>query len=81
MVDFYYFGYHLLPPGGGNLLITEIKNSWNNFRLSTQRLSRQTIKRIYLLILILRISLKLYFHYLLLMKLKTVLDLGEVLII
>jgi hypothetical protein len=79
VVDIYFFGYHLVPPppslkgGGGNLLITEIKNSWNNFRLSTHRLSRQTIKRIYLLILILRISLKLYFHYLLLMKLKTVL--------
>jgi len=89
VLDIYYFGYHLLPPPpcaaaggrGGKLLITEIKNSWNNFRLSTHRMSRQTIKRIYLLILILRISLKLYFHYLLLMKLKTVLDLGEVLII
>jgi len=33
VVDIYYFGYHLLPEG--KLLITEIKNSWNNFRLST----------------------------------------------
>ena len=31
VVDIYYFGYHLLPEG--ELLITEIKNSWNNFRL------------------------------------------------
>ena len=73
VVDIYYFGFHLLPEC--KLLITEIKNSWNNFRLSTHRMSRQTIKRIYLLIIILRVSLKLYFHYLLHMKLKTVLDL------
>nr|YP_009739357.1 LAGLIDADG homing endonuclease [Tricholoma bakamatsutake]QIC20200.1 LAGLIDADG homing endonuclease [Tricholoma bakamatsutake] len=33
VVDIYFFGYHLLPEG--KLLITEIKNTWNNFRLST----------------------------------------------
>jgi hypothetical protein len=31
--DIYYFGYPLLPEG--KLLTTEIKNSCNNFRLST----------------------------------------------
>ena len=39
VVDIYYFGYHLLPEG--NLLITEIKNSWNNFRLSTHYLNNK----------------------------------------
>lgn len=39
MVDIYYFGYHLLPEG--KLLITEIKNSWNNFRLSTHYLNNK----------------------------------------
>jgi hypothetical protein len=45
VVDIYYFGFHdyLLPEG--KLLITEIKNSWYNFRLSTQN-----NKKIYLLI-------------------------------
>lgn len=33
VIDIYYFGYHLIPEG--KLLITEIKNRWNNFRLST----------------------------------------------
>lgn len=33
VVDLYYSGYHLIPEG--RLIITEIKNRWNNFRLST----------------------------------------------
>jgi len=32
IVDIYYYGYHLIPEG--KALITEIKNQWNNFRLS-----------------------------------------------
>ena len=39
VVDIYYFGYHLLPEG--KLLIKEIKNSWNNFRLSTHYLNNK----------------------------------------
>ena len=39
VIDIYYFGYHLLPEG--KLLITEIKNSWNNFRLSTHYLNNK----------------------------------------
>jgi hypothetical protein len=35
----YSFGYLLLPEG--KLLITEIKNSWNNFRLSTHYLNNK----------------------------------------
>ena len=35
----YYFGYHLLDEG--KLFITEIKNSWNNFRLSTHNLNNK----------------------------------------
>jgi len=41
VVDTYYFGYHLLPEG--KLLITEIKNSWNNFRLSTHYLNNKNL--------------------------------------
>ena len=33
LVNIYYFGYHLLPEG--IYIINEIKNRWNNFRLST----------------------------------------------
>ena len=35
VVDIYYLGNHLLPEG--KLLTTEIKNNWNNFRLSTNK--------------------------------------------
>jgi hypothetical protein len=38
VVDIYYLGYHLIPEG--KLLITEIKNRWNNFRLSTHNLNK-----------------------------------------
>ena len=70
VVDIYYFGYHLLPEG--NLLITEIKNSWNNFRLSTHYLNNKKNLSINYNF---EDKFKLYFHYLLLMKLKTILDL------
>jgi hypothetical protein len=33
LVNIYYLGYHLLPEG--QILSNEIKNRWNNFRLST----------------------------------------------
>ena len=33
LVNIYYLGYHLLDEGSA--LINEIKNNWNNFRLST----------------------------------------------
>jgi len=39
IVDIYYFGYHLIPEG--QTLITEIKNQWNNFRLSTKFVSKK----------------------------------------
>jgi hypothetical protein len=39
VVDIYYFGYHLIPEG--KFLITEIKSSWNNFRLSTSNLNKK----------------------------------------
>lgn len=35
IVNIYYLGYHLLPEGIS--LINEIKNNWNNFRLSTNK--------------------------------------------
>ena len=39
MVDLYYLGYHLIPEE--KLLIIEIKNRWNNFRLSTYNFNKQ----------------------------------------
>jgi hypothetical protein len=39
MVDIYYLGYQLLPEG--KILITDIKNSWNNFRLSIHYLKNK----------------------------------------
>lgn len=41
MIDLYYLGYHLIPEG--KLLITEIKNRWNNFRLSTHYLNKKDL--------------------------------------
>jgi len=39
IVDIYYYGYHLIPEG--KALITEIKNQWNNFRLSTSFVNKK----------------------------------------
>src|SRR6266702_3719235 len=39
ILDIYYYGYHLIPEG--QTLITEIKNQWNNFRLSTSFVSKK----------------------------------------
>jgi hypothetical protein len=44
LVNIYYLGYHLLPEG--KILINEIKNGWNNFRLSTSDRLSKNIKNL-----------------------------------
>ena len=75
VVDIYYFGYHLLPEG--KLLITEIKNNWNNFRLSTHYLNNKKNLSINSNF---EDKFKTLFSLSSSYEIKTVLDLGEVLI-